>query len=263
MGASSGIGAEISKYFALHGAKVALFARREERLINLAKEIEGYNKNKPVYGVCDATKVEDVKGAAELVEQTYGSIDVWINCAGQNKAIGKVWDLDLEDIWEEVEVDLKSCINGTVTAIQKMQQKGEGIILNFCGGGTEKPHLYAAGYSTAKAGIARFTESVDLELKRDNLNIQIFAINPGLVFNERTKLLCTSKEGLKYMPEIKEAYDQKKGQSPINSAHLIEYALEGKLNSYSGRLIYSFDLEHTAQKEVGDTEIGLLRIVNH
>lgn len=171
IGASSGIGAALSEYFAEKGAYVNMCARREEKL---AENTSKWNQAGCVvtYYKCDATVAEEVAKVAKQVVEKYEKIDVWVNCARQNKAIGKVWELDPASMWEEVTIDLKSCINGTHAALQSMVKEDSGVIVNFCGGGTAKPHIYAAAYSTAKTAIARFVESTYAELKLDGSNVK-------------------------------------------------------------------------------------------
>ena len=140
LGASSGIGAWISKYFAENGAKVCICARRKELLKNLTNEMNqaGYNM---IYRVCDATDNAEVFKIATDVIDIYEKVDVWINCAGQNKAIGKVYELTADEIWEEITIDLRSSINGVHSALQKRINQNHGIIVNFCGGGAAYPHF--------------------------------------------------------------------------------------------------------------------------
>ncbi len=262
LGASSGIGQEISKYFAENDAKVFIAARREERLIKIKNEMA--LKGKTIeYSVCDAVDFVSVERVANECIKAFGEIDVWINCVGQNKAIGKYWEINVDDLWEEVEVDFKSMMNGTHVAINKMLKKDSGIILNMCGGGTTQPHLYAAAYSSAKTAIARFTESVYLELEQENSNINLLCTTPGLVHNERTQLLCETEIGLKYMPGISEVFAQGGGQDALNTAYLIEYALEGKLDAYKGRFVYSWNFDKVFEKgeKLKGTDIGYLRMV--
>ncbi len=238
LGASSGIGASLAEYFSAQGANVGIYGRRAERLQEVVAKCSGTVHSAP----CDATDVTQVASISLGFLDKFGSLDVWVNCVGQNKAIGNTWELSPDLLWEEVSVDLKSCINGTHTALQQFVKANQGIILNFCGGGTLKPHLYASAYSSAKTAIARFTEAVFLELQEAQSQVEIYATNPGLVQNERTNLLCTDPNSRKYMPEIERAFQTKGGEDPLLTGYLLEYALEGKLKAWNGRLVLPFDL---------------------
>ena len=63
----------------------------------------------------------------------------------QNKAIGRLWDLDPENLWMETEVNLKSAMNGTHIALKYMCLENNGTILNFCGGGCRKAACFCSG----------------------------------------------------------------------------------------------------------------------
>ena len=262
VGTSSGIGAAVSEYFSDHGAITCIFARRKERLEKLCAQAKG--KNQRMYSYTgDARNYNDLAKMAEHIVGCFGKIDVWINCAGQNKAIGRLWDLDPENLWMEKEVNLKSAMNGTHIALKYMCLENNGTILNFCGGGAGKPHVFAAAYSTSKAAIARFTESVALEIQNVGFNIGIFSTNPGLVRNERTLALCESTEGKTYMPEIQQAFEKGKEQSSLTVAYLVEAILKGQLNGLEGRLIECFDKENLTEMRMNkNSEWGLLRKIN-
>ena len=262
VGTSSGIGAAISEYFCDHGAITCIFGRRKERLEKLCDRAKG--KNQRMYSYTgDARNYNDLAKMAEHIVGCFGKIDVWINCAGQNKAIGRLWDLDPENLWMETEVNLKSAMNGTHIALKYMCLENNGTILNFCGGGAGKPHVFAAAYSTSKAAIARFTESVALEIQNVGFNIGIFSTNPGLVRNERTLALCESTEGKTYMPEIQQAFEKGKEQSSLTVAYLVEAILKGQLNGLEGRLIECFDKENLTEMRMNkNSEWGLLRKIN-
>lgn len=249
MGASSGIGASLAKYYAEQGAFVYISGRRKSLLEALCKKYPQMH-----YCCCDATNYKDVEKKVHKVLELFGRIDVWINCVGQNKAIGKLWELHPQDIWEEISVDLRSCIHGCHGVLPTMIEQNSGVILNFCGGGTDKPHLYAAAYSTAKTGIARFTEALALELKQDNIPVKVFCTNPGLVKNQRTLLLTTEEQSKNYMPEIAEAFTNGKDCSPILTAEIVSYALEGKLDDLQGALILPFDLDKFLEKVKHSTD---------
>ena len=129
VGASSGIGAAISEYFCDHGAITCIFGRRKERLEKLCDRAK--EKNQRMYPYTgDARNYSNLARMAEQIVGCFGKIDVWINCAGQNKAIGCLWDLDPENLWMETEVNLKSAMNGTLEE-RKNQMNGTHIALKY------------------------------------------------------------------------------------------------------------------------------------
>src|SRR4051812_23619710 len=81
LGASSGIGREISLQFGRHGAKVVVSARSEEGLVSLVGEIEGEG-GQATHIVCDVTDPAQVEQVAARAVAMYGRIDTWVNVAG-------------------------------------------------------------------------------------------------------------------------------------------------------------------------------------
>src|SRR5690554_5379379 len=80
-GASSGLGVQMAKAFALQGADLAIMARRKEKLEKVAEDIRSLGvRCIPVQ--CDITDTEAIKKAAEIVEAEFGKVDVLINNAG-------------------------------------------------------------------------------------------------------------------------------------------------------------------------------------
>ena len=80
-GASGGIGAALAAAFAQAGARVALLARKEERLLRLADEIERHGGiAMPVR--CNVADVAEAKAAVDEVRTAFGSVDILVNAAG-------------------------------------------------------------------------------------------------------------------------------------------------------------------------------------
>ncbi|MBR3156025.1 MAG: SDR family NAD(P)-dependent oxidoreductase, partial [Methanobrevibacter sp.] len=81
-GASSGLGWQIAQAYASQGAKVALFARREERLQENVAEIEDKFGTDVMYAVCDVGDYDSITEAIAKVMDAYGRIDILVNAAG-------------------------------------------------------------------------------------------------------------------------------------------------------------------------------------
>ncbi len=240
IGASSGIGAFTAEYLAENGAIVHIAARREERLNKIFKRLSEKGC-KISYSVCDATEYPSVKKIADDMVEKYGKIDLWLNCVGQNNVIGKAWDVDIDLTRIEIEANLRCCINSIHAALQNMVKINNGRIVTLCGGGAPFPNVYSAAFSASKTGMARFIETTVLELKNDNINVQIFPLNPTLIYNERTAALLTLEEGRNYFPWLAASFAENRHQDPLVIAKHIAYFLSGELDFCSGRMIYSSD----------------------
>jgi NADP-dependent 3-hydroxy acid dehydrogenase YdfG len=80
-GATGGIGEEIAKILSKEHCKLALFARREDNLKELASKLKS-NNTECIYKKCDVKNKEDVKKAVDFTRDTYGRIDIAILTAG-------------------------------------------------------------------------------------------------------------------------------------------------------------------------------------
>ena len=81
-GASSGLGWQIAQAYASQGAKLALFARREDRLLENVKEIEETYGTEVMYAVTDVGDYDSITASVEKVMDAYGRIDILVNAAG-------------------------------------------------------------------------------------------------------------------------------------------------------------------------------------
>lgn len=81
-GASSGLGWQIAQAFASQGAKMALFARREDRLEENAKILKDEYGCEVIYAVTDVSDVDNIAESVQKVMDAYGRIDILVNAAG-------------------------------------------------------------------------------------------------------------------------------------------------------------------------------------
>lgn len=196
-GASSGLGKQMSEAFAKQGANVVIIARRIERLEELKKELLKYDV-KCLTIKCDVTSTDDVNKAAELVEKTFGKVDILVNCAGASKDKG-ILDMTDEEWDFTVDTDLTSVFKMTRAFANIMKKNNYGRIINIASmyglvGNTELPTI---AYHSSKGGVVNFTRAVAAELAK--FNITCNAICPGYFETELTKPVLDTKEFQKYM----------------------------------------------------------------
>src|SRR6185295_3575311 len=103
-GASAGIGAALARELARDGADLVLAARREDRLRDLAREIEATGRNAIVVG-CDVTRDGDLERAVAAAVERYGRLDIAIANAGFGVA-GPVEGLKLDDFRRQLETNV-------------------------------------------------------------------------------------------------------------------------------------------------------------
>ena len=183
-GASSGLGKQMSKAFAEQGADLVLLARRVERLEELKTELEAKGvKVLPIK--CDVTNVEDIKEAAQKAEETYGKVDILVNCAGSAKNAG-VLDMTDEEWDFTISTDMDSVFYVTREFGKIMKKNHYGRIINIASmygmvGNTEIPTI---AYHSSKGAVVNYTRAAAAELAKYNITVN--AICPGYFYTELT-----------------------------------------------------------------------------
>jgi len=184
-GASSGLGKQMAKGFAMSGADLVLLARRIEKLEEYKKELEEYGV-KVLTVKCDVTSTEDVDNAALLSEKEFGKVDILVNCAGSSRDSG-VLDMNDEDWDFTINTDLTSVFKMTRSFGNIMKKNNYGRIINIASmyglvGNDEIPTI---AYHSSKGGVVNFTRAAAAELSKYNITVN--AICPGYFYTELTK----------------------------------------------------------------------------
>lgn len=184
-GASSGIGRAIARELAAGGLRIAVCARREERLRELQAELE--SRGAEVLAIPtdlrDETQIMDLFGA---IREQWGGVDVLVNNAGTNR---KSWlvDGDADDwrlMWEVNVLALSIC---TREAIHDMRRRGDdGHVIHIASmSGHRVPSGEGSGmYAATKFAVVALTEKLRRELRALESNIRVTAISPGFVETE-------------------------------------------------------------------------------
>jgi clavulanate-9-aldehyde reducatase len=179
-GASSGIGEATARLMAAEGAKLSLVARRHDRLVKLAEEIERKGGEAlPVEAdVSDHGKVE------ALVAQTAAQFDglhILVNNAGV-MLLGPVDGADVEDWRRMIDVNLLGLLHCTREAIPVIRDSGGGHIVNVSSVAGRQANLGAAVYNMTKWGVVGFSEALRQEALHSN--VRVTCVEPGFVDTE-------------------------------------------------------------------------------
>ena len=201
-GASSGIGEATALALANEGAKVALVARREERLNALKDKIEAQG-GKAISVVAD---ISDIDKAQQAVEQTYdslGSVDILVNSAGV-MFLSSIAEADIMDWQKMINLDLLSLMTLSKTALSYMRKQDSGHIINISSVmGRTVWTGHSAGYSAAKWGVGAFSDA----LRQEGIasNVRVTLIEPGAVDTELSHKITNpevKEQVLKYVDDV-------------------------------------------------------------
>lgn len=174
-GASSGIGKVTALEFAKEGANVALFARNEERLEEVKKEVEALGR-KALVLKGDVTNKEDIEKAVETTIKEFGSIDIFHSNAGiYLRCAAK--DLRMDQIRKIMEVNYYGSLNCLYTILPYFLERNAGSFLSTCSVDGKVGLPPDSAYVASKFAMNGFFQVLRQELRETNVHIGV--IFPG------------------------------------------------------------------------------------
>lgn len=242
-GASGAIGSSVAKCFYREGAHLAL-TYRTAGPDGLRGEMVGGTGRVDCYKL-DVTDWEQVQVTIRKVENVFSGIDVLVNCTGIVGPIGAFETLDIRAWVKTIETNLIGSVHLARAVLPIMKERGRGKIILFSGGGAAYARPYFTPYSSSKAGVVRFAESLAQEL--ESANIQVNAIAPGPVNSRMWSEMRAAADtgGSALLRELKEM-DETGGASPDRAAGLAVFLASDRSNRLTGRLLSAIwdDWEH-------------------
>ena len=204
-GASSGIGEATARALAADGYRLALLARRVDRIEALADEFgEG-----AIALEADVTYRDSVVAAAQRVERRLGGADILVNNAGVMLLAPFSSDQKAETS-QMVEVNLLGAMTATEVFLDQLRDGGGDLVnLSSVAGRTARPGN--AVYAATKWGMNGWSESLRQELQPD---IRVMVIEPGAVATELTDHITHA--------DTKQAVEQMYDQMSITAADIAE-----------------------------------------
>jgi NAD(P)-dependent dehydrogenase (short-subunit alcohol dehydrogenase family) len=176
-GASSGIGATLTRAFAEDGHRLFVCARRADRLAEVCAGLPSAH-----YATCDVSQEADVKRFFMQVRERMAGVDVLIHCAAVMGPIGIITDIDSDAWFEALRTDLFGAFLAVKHSVPLMRAERRPRVLLLSGGGAFDPMPNLSAYGVSKAGIIRLAETLAVELAPHNISVNVFA--PGFVATE-------------------------------------------------------------------------------
>ena len=175
-GASSGIGAEMASLCAESGANLVLLARNIEKLNQLKRDLERRFEVKVTVYKLDVSSTDEVQAIFSNVLNELSHVDVLVNNAGFGvfKAASEASLDEIKGMFAVNVIGLMAC---TAMVLPKMQEQGNGHIINIASQAGKIATPKSSAYAATKHAVLGYTNSLRMELLKDN--IYVTAVNPG------------------------------------------------------------------------------------
>ena len=205
-GASSGIGLVTARMAAENGAKVVVAARNVEALEELVAELRQQGHS-AILVVADVGKEEDVERIAEVALKEFGRFDTWVNNAGVT-IFGYAMEVSNEDMRRMFDTNYWGVVYGSKMAVKHYKERGvPGALINVGSLFGDRGTLIQSSYSPTKFAVHGWTESLRMELEKENEPVSVTLIHAGRIdtpYNEHATSYLDKQpvhKGMMYPPE--------------------------------------------------------------
>jgi NADP-dependent 3-hydroxy acid dehydrogenase YdfG len=210
-GASSGIGEATARALAADGHRLALLARRADRIQALAAELG----DGAIAIEADVTDRDSIVAAAERVQSELGGADILVNNAGVMLLAPFTSDQQAEHR-QMVEVNLLGAMTATEVFLDQLRD-GDGDLVNISSVAGRTARAGNAVYAATKWGINGWSEALRQELQPD---IRVMVIEPGAVATELTDHITHAETKQATQQFVKDL-----AITPKDIAEVIEFAV--------------------------------------
>jgi NAD(P)-dependent dehydrogenase (short-subunit alcohol dehydrogenase family) len=177
-GGSRGIGEQIARTFAAHGAHVIVASRKGADCETVANAIVK-DGGKAEAVACHVGDLDAIAALYAHVDDKHGGrIDIVVNNAATSPHFGPIVSTDPGAFQKTVDVNLRGAFFMTTHAAQRMEKTGGGVVINIASVNGRLPGLWQGIYSITKAALIAMTEAFAKELA--GTGIRVNAILPGL-----------------------------------------------------------------------------------
>ena len=179
-GATSGIGKATAQILAKNNYKIILCGRREDRLLELKKELSAFTE---VYTLSfDVRDKKAVFDSINSLPEAFSKIDVLINNAGNAHGLDSIQNGDLDDWDAMIDINVKGLLYVSKAIIPKMIAQKSGHIINI--GSIAGKEVYPNGnvYCASKHAVDALNQAMRIDL--NPFGIRVGGIHPGAVETE-------------------------------------------------------------------------------
>jgi NAD(P)-dependent dehydrogenase (short-subunit alcohol dehydrogenase family) len=236
-GGSLGIGFEVARLCAAHGASVVLAARGRTDLnaaLGKLERIPGQKYESYPLDVADDAQVETF---ARWCATHFGRIHGLVNCAGVLGPIGKTHEVSMAEFSAAVRINLLGTVYMCHAFVPLLNSEGRSKIVNYSGGGAATPFPNFSAYAASKIGIVRFTENLSMELADRACDVNCVA--PGFVITRLHQQTLSAGPGAatrQYFEKTRKQLESG-GVPPEKAARLTVFLLSAESDGITGKFI--------------------------
>ncbi len=195
-GAAGALGCAVANHFKHQGARVA---HVDISVDLLAKTFPGYTSDKQnLYLAADLTDRSSTASAVEAIVNVFGNIDVLANIAG-GFIMGEAVHETSDKTWDFLfDLNARSVLNTSAAVVPLMKKSKRGKIINIAANGAKQGSALMGAYAASKSAVWRLTESMALELRESNINVN--CILPSLIDTPRNRADMPKADYSKWVP---------------------------------------------------------------
>lgn len=218
-GGASGLGYALAQLCAQAGWKVCIGDRDTERGEAVIGSLQKFNDD-AFFIPCDVTRITDLEAVAKTLQEKWGGVDVLVNNAGVAQ-VGDIVDTSVKDWQWIIDINLLGVVRGCKAFIPLFKSQGHGKIVNIASMAGLLDMPSASSYNATKAAVVSLSETLDNELKKDNIDVTV--VCPSFF---KTNLNQGMRSTVAGMDERVERWMQKSKINALDVAKAIMHSVE-------------------------------------
>jgi len=214
-GASQGIGAATARAFAAYPVNLVLLARSQALIESLAEELNQRPGVRALPFVADVARREDIEAAVAQAIHTFGQIDILVNNAGVGMS-SPVGEIDYEKGRALFDINFWGALMMTEAVLPGMRERKDGLIINISSIVGRRAMPGISVYCASKFALNAFSESIRVELKREN--VRVVSFYPGVTATNFNDNLLTGPTTVKGKGRAKVTSAEDVGRAIVKAA---------------------------------------------
>ncbi len=237
-GASQGLGLAVARAYVEQGADIFICGRDPVALDEAREHLAGISGAAGVVAhAADVSNPDAVNSLVDAAVSAFPNLSILVNNAGIYGPKGPIEENDWTEWVRAIEINLFGSVLPARALIPQLRAVGGGKIIQISGGGATSPLAGLSSYAASKAAVVRFAETLALELREDNIDVN--AIAPGAL-NTRMldEVLAAGPEkvGAAFY-ERAQAQQRSGGTPPKKGAELAVWLASAASDGITGKLI--------------------------